>query len=68
VIGRALTADLRGCSRIKIPLRAKTRKGGAPASEEDRLLYLKYYADDIWRQQWQEDFPRPHSQVRRPTL
>ena len=26
-------------------------------SEEDNLLYLKYYADDAWRQQWQKDFP-----------
>ena len=27
-------------------------------SEEDNLLYLKYYADDAWRQQWHKDFPR----------
>jgi hypothetical protein len=26
-------------------------------SEEDNQLYLKYYADDLWRQQWQEDWP-----------
>ena len=26
-------------------------------SEEDNLLYLKYYADDAWRQQWHEDWP-----------
>ncbi|HLW52061.1 MAG TPA: hypothetical protein VKW06_04385 [Candidatus Angelobacter sp.] len=26
-------------------------------SEEDNLLYLKYYADDDFRRQWQEDFP-----------
>jgi hypothetical protein len=26
-------------------------------SEEDNLLYLKYYADDDWRRQWREDFP-----------
>jgi hypothetical protein len=26
-------------------------------SEEDMLLYLKYYADDDFRQQWQKDFP-----------
>jgi hypothetical protein len=26
-------------------------------SEEDNLLYLKYYADDDWRRQWHEDFP-----------
>jgi hypothetical protein len=26
-------------------------------SEEDNLLYLKYYADDLFRQHWQEDFP-----------
>jgi hypothetical protein len=26
-------------------------------SEEDNLLYLKYYADDSSRQHWQEDFP-----------
>jgi hypothetical protein len=26
-------------------------------SEEDNQLYLKYYADDASRRQWQEDFP-----------
>jgi len=26
-------------------------------SEEDTRLYLKYYADDTWRRQWQKDFP-----------
>lgn len=26
-------------------------------SEEDNLLYLKYYADDDWRRSWQEQFP-----------
>ena len=26
-------------------------------SEEDNLLYLKYYADDDWRRHWHEDFP-----------
>lgn len=26
-------------------------------SEEDMLLYLKYYADDDFRQQWQKDWP-----------
>jgi hypothetical protein len=26
-------------------------------SEEDILLYLKYYADDDWRQQWHKDWP-----------
>lgn len=26
-------------------------------SEEDNLLYLKYYADDATRQDWQKDFP-----------
>ena len=27
-------------------------------SEEDMLLYLKYHADDDFRQQWQKDWPR----------
>jgi hypothetical protein len=26
-------------------------------SEEDNLLYLKYYADEDFRRQWQKDFP-----------
>jgi hypothetical protein len=26
-------------------------------SAEDNQVFLKYYADDTWRQQWQEDFP-----------
>jgi hypothetical protein len=26
-------------------------------SEEDNRLYLKYYADDVSRQQWHKDFP-----------
>jgi hypothetical protein len=26
-------------------------------SDEDNELYLKYYADDQWREQWQKDFP-----------
>jgi len=26
-------------------------------SDEDNLLYLKYYADDNWRQQWHKDWP-----------
>ena len=26
-------------------------------SDEDNLLYLKYYADETWRRQWREDFP-----------
>ena len=27
-------------------------------SDEDNLLYLKYYADDDWRRQWHKDFPK----------
>lgn len=27
-------------------------------SEEDNLLYLKYYADKSWRRQWHKDFPK----------
>jgi hypothetical protein len=26
-------------------------------SEEDMLLYLKYYADEDWRRQWHKDWP-----------
>jgi hypothetical protein len=26
-------------------------------SDEDNQLFLKYYADDEWRQQWHRDFP-----------
>ncbi len=26
-------------------------------SEEDNYLYLKYYADDEWREHWHKDFP-----------
>lgn len=26
-------------------------------SDEDNYLYLKYYADDEWREQWRKDFP-----------
>jgi hypothetical protein len=26
-------------------------------SDEDNELYLKYYADDQWREQWHKDFP-----------
>jgi hypothetical protein len=26
-------------------------------SEEDMQLYLKYYADEAWRNHWREDFP-----------
>jgi hypothetical protein len=26
-------------------------------SDEDNYLYLKYYADDEWREQWRRDFP-----------
>jgi hypothetical protein len=27
-------------------------------SDEDNELYLKYYADDEWREQWRRDFPK----------
>jgi hypothetical protein len=27
-------------------------------SEEDMLLYLKYYADDAFRRYWHKDFPK----------
>lgn len=26
-------------------------------SDEDNQLYLKYYADDVWRKDWHESFP-----------
>ena len=37
-------------------------------SEEDNLLYLKYYADDDWRRHWHEEWPSdpipPHEDPR----
>jgi hypothetical protein len=27
-------------------------------SDEDNQLYLKYYADDEWREPWRRDFPK----------
>lgn len=33
-------------------------------SETDTSLYLKYYADEKWRQQWLADFPDYHMPAR----
>ena len=38
-------------------------------SDEDTYLYLKYFADEEWREWWHKDLPgRSHAGPRRPAL